>query len=112
MSARSAKIRWSRRVEPYKIRRLYEGDAQGMLDEELLDDVGYGIYVCCQESIALAAAAQGNVECRNCFQATIVRRLVDGGFDQAEILKCPVCGWDIWCGDYHKSLLRKAPARP
>jgi len=24
--------------------RLYESDARGMLDKELLDDVGYGIY--------------------------------------------------------------------
>jgi len=64
MNARSAKVRWSRRVAPHKIRRLYESDASGMLDQGLLDDVGYGIYVCCQESIVLAAAAQGNVECR------------------------------------------------
>jgi hypothetical protein len=99
-------------VEPYKIRRLYESDARGMLDEDLLDDVGYGIYVCCQESIVLAEAAKGNVKCLNCSQATIVRRQVDGRFDDSEILNCPACGWEIWCGDYHKSLLRKAPARP
>jgi ribosomal protein L37AE/L43A len=111
MSAGSAKIRWSRRVDPQKIRRLYESDAQGMLDEDLLNDVGYGIYVCCRESVELGEAARGSVKCRNCGQ-TIVRRLVDGRFDDSEILKCRACGWEIWCGDYHKSLLRKAPSRP
>jgi len=35
-------IHWSRRVSPGKIRRLYESDANGMLDEELMVEVGYG----------------------------------------------------------------------
>ena len=35
-------IHWSRRVSPEKIRRLYESDANGMLDEELMVEVGYG----------------------------------------------------------------------
>ena len=87
MSARQAKVRWSRRVEPQKIRRLYESEAQGMLDEALLNNVGYGIYVCCRESIELEAAARGYVKCRGCGQ-TIIRRLVDGRFDDSEILKC------------------------
>ena len=41
----STKIRWAKRVEPQKIRWLYESDAQEMLDEELLDDVGYGSFL-------------------------------------------------------------------
>ena len=51
MNADSTMIRESRRVPRHKIRRLYESDARGMLDEELLDDVGYGIYARCQDII-------------------------------------------------------------
>ena len=31
------KLRWAPRMEPEKIRRLYEMDARGIRDEELLD---------------------------------------------------------------------------
>jgi hypothetical protein len=66
-----------------------------MLDKDLLNDVGYGIYVCCQESIELEAAARGYVKCRGCGQTTIVRRLVHGRFDDSEILNYHACGWEI-----------------
>lgn len=107
------KIRWARRVEPQKIRRLYESDAQGMLDQELLDDVGYGFYVCCRELLELGEAIRGRVKCRNC-GAIIVRQTVDGKFsrDPTELLTCDECSWQITCGDYHKSLLRIEPGSP
>jgi hypothetical protein len=59
-------IRWSRRVLPAKIRRLYESDAQGMLDVELLDDVGYAIYVRCRDILEVSEARQGRVKCKRC----------------------------------------------
>jgi hypothetical protein len=46
MCPRSSKVRWAKRVSADQTCRLYGGDASGMLDEELLDDVGYGVYVC------------------------------------------------------------------
>jgi hypothetical protein len=98
-------------VDPLKIRRLYESDARGMLDEELLDDVGYGFYVRCRDSIELSQAAQGRVKCHGC-GAIIERQLVDGCFDASEILRCDECGWEIAPRDYHKTLLRKRPAPP
>lgn len=107
------KIRWSKRVEPQKIRRLYESDAQGMLDVELLDDVGYGFYVCCRELVERGQAVRGRIKCRNC-GAIIVRQTVDGKFsrDPMELLVCDECSWQITCGDYHKSLLRIEPPSP
>jgi len=109
----STKIRWAKRVEPQKIRRLYESDAQGMLDVELLDDVGYGFYICCRELLELGEAIRGRIKCRNC-GATIVRQTVDGKFsrDPMELLTCAECSWQIMCGDYHKSLLRIEPGGP
>ena len=109
----STKIRWAKRVEPQKIRRLYESDAQGMLDQDLLDDVGYGFYVCCRELLERGQAARGRIKCRNC-GAIIVRQTVDGKFsrDPTELLTCEECAWQITCGDYHKRLLRIDPGGP
>ncbi len=36
----SAELHWSGRVPLHRVRRLYEGDARGLLDGELLDDTG------------------------------------------------------------------------
>jgi hypothetical protein len=109
----STKIRWAKRVKPQKIRRLYQSDAQGMLDQDLLDDVGYGFYVCCRELLELGEAIRGRIKCRDC-GAIIVRQTVDGKFsrDPTELLTCTECSWQVTCGDYHKSLLRIEPGSP
>ncbi len=38
---------WAPRLEPQLIRRLYLSDANGMLDEELLEEVSFGLYCRC-----------------------------------------------------------------
>ena len=53
-------------VLPAKIRRLYESDAQGMLDQDLLDDVGYSIHVRCRDILEVSEARRGHVKCRSC----------------------------------------------
>ena len=111
MNVNPIRIRWAERVPPHKIRRLYESDARGLLDEELLDDVGYGIYERCQDIIELREAQRGRVKCRNC-GSIILRQTVNGEFDSTEVLKCDQCSWQIACGDYHKSLLRRGPPKP
>ncbi len=113
MNTNSSKIHWSRRVSRDKIRRLYESDARGMLDEELLDDVGYGIYARCEDMLEVAEADRGRVKCRNCGNI-IVRQegeeaehpgvgIVLGG-GEAEMLECEQCSWHITWGEYCKSL--------
>ena len=111
MSSQTTKVRWAERVSSHKIRRLYESDARGILDEDLLNDVGCGIYVRCQENLELGEATRGRVKCRDC-GAIIVRRLVNGQFDDLEVLRCSACGWEVACENYHKSILRKTPAWP
>ncbi len=105
------KIVWSERVSPQKIHRLFESDAQGMLNEDLLNEVGYGMYACCQDNLELAEANRGRVKCRNC-GSIILRKIVDGKFDRSEVLHCERCSWKVALKDYHPSLLRAAPAPP
>lgn len=101
MSAKLPRIRWASRVDPLKIRRLYRSDAQGILDQDLLDDVGYGIYVRCQALLEVAATWRGKVKCWQCDNVLPCRhgKMVEytghgptlvGG--KEEVLKCDQCG--------------------
>jgi hypothetical protein len=100
-------------VDPRKIHRLYESDAQGMLDRDLLDDVGYGIYSRCRDLLEVAEAWRGRVKCWGCDtviqrrQGKVVAYTGHGptriGGDE-ERLACEGCGWQIAWGDYRKSL--------
>ncbi|MFZ1888118.1 MAG: hypothetical protein WAU33_08795 [Candidatus Binataceae bacterium] len=93
-----APIRWAPRVRPEKLRRLYESEARGILDEELLDDVGTTIYCRCRDILIISDAAEGRVKCLGC-TATIARR----GDDRDQMLTCPKCGWKCAWGDFQKS---------
>jgi hypothetical protein len=52
---------WAPRVKPYLIRRLYESDDQGVLDTDLLDEVGWALYARCESFIQ--AGKPGRVTC-------------------------------------------------
>jgi len=39
-----AEVQWAPRVNPSTIRRLYEIDARGIADEDLIDEVGYALF--------------------------------------------------------------------
>ena len=112
MTDRSARIRWSPRVPPHLIRRLYESDARGLLDEDLLNEVGFGMYARCADMLDIYEAERGQVKCRACRHVIQRRRgkrverygigdvLEDG---EAERLRCRQCGWQVTWGDYRKS---------
>lgn len=88
--------RWAPRVPQNKIRRLYESDAAGMLDEELLDDVAYAIWERCRDIITVTEAHAGRVSCPSC-EAILA---------QEDELIC-ACGWRLAWADYHASYRRK-----
>ena len=96
------KIRWASKVRRDKIRRLYETDAQGIIDEELIDEVAYAFYARCQSILTVTEASMGRVECPRC-GSIILRHSVD----KDQILKCDKCSWEITWGDYFRSYHRK-----
>ena len=106
-----SETRWARRVPKWKVRRLYESDAQGMLDEELLDDVGITLLLRCQDILVIHEARQGRVRCHRCTrqgQRTVIHRSPRSEGDlRDELLTCPECGWQITWGEYHRSFKRK-----
>jgi predicted RNA-binding Zn-ribbon protein involved in translation (DUF1610 family) len=108
-SARS-EIRWAPRLAKHKLRRLYELDAQGILDSELIDDVGITLLVRCQAILEVAEAKEGQVKCPRCArqrETTIIQRECRPRDARDEVLTCPHCGWQITWGEYAKSFKRR-----
>ena len=87
---------WAARVPKEKIRRLYETDAKGIYDEDLIDDVGCSLLVRCESFLTANRAQAGELPCPWC--ARPVRR--------EETLHCP-CGWQLTWAEYFRTLQHK-----
>jgi DNA-directed RNA polymerase subunit RPC12/RpoP len=89
MSQQRAKLKWEPRVSPQKIRLLYETDARGILDEELLDEVAYAFYARCDSIVTVTeAVCRGRLRCPGCSDKI---HLEQSGDD----IVCPTCGWGM-----------------
>ena len=87
---------WAPRVPQRKIYQLYETDAQGIYDLDLIQEVGYGLLARCESFITANRAREGELPCPECGQT--VRR--------EETLRCP-CGWTLPWADYFKTIQHK-----
>ena len=92
---------WAPRVSKRKIRQLYEDDARGIRDRDLLEDVGYSLLCRCQSFIAANEACGGKVQCPCCEQ------LVPHTSRKDEILACDGCGWRLSWAAYFKTIQGK-----
>jgi hypothetical protein len=79
---------WAPRLKAYRIRRLYESDAQGRLDLTLLDEVGWALYSRCDSFLQADEAKKGRVRCPVCSST------VTHGSQSKERMHCPSCGWE------------------
>jgi hypothetical protein len=87
-------IRWARRVRPETIRRLYTLDAKGIVDDELIDEVGYALYARCLSIQVVMRAHFGRATCPRC------RNEVRHTGRKDEALAC-ACGWSATWAAYH-----------
>ena len=61
------KFKWCRKVPRNDILRLYQSDAKGLLDEALLDDIGFTFYTrCIQAKEAYERMDKGEIICHHC----------------------------------------------
>ena len=88
---------WAPRVSQSKIRQPYETDAQGIYDDELIDEVGYGLLTRCESFIAACEAIAGRIHCPRC------GTLVTHNRRKKDILLCD-CGWKLTWGEYFKTI--------
>jgi hypothetical protein len=95
MSDRS-EIEWSPRVSLARIRALYVNEARGTCDDELIEEVGFGLLARCQSILEYTEACEeGRVRCKRCAkqgQTTIIQRNMT---KPSALLRCPTCGWQV-----------------
>jgi len=85
--------KWAPRVTQREIRRLYVTDARGIYDEDLINEVGYGLLVRCESFIEANEAAAGRAKCPNCSAIVVHSCRKD------ETLHCD-CGWELTWEEY------------
>lgn len=95
-----ADVHWAPRVNPHLIRRLYETDARGILDEELIDKVGYALYARCRSILRVTEAHGGRVTCPRC--GTLIVR-ASRGWKPADVVACPQYSWRVLWRDYFRT---------
>ena len=87
---------WAPRLRKSQIEKLYNRCAQGFMDEELIDDVGFSLYARCKSIIDVTEAIRGWLRCPNC-DAIIARTR-----EPDEILECTACNWKCPWKSYQK----------
>jgi hypothetical protein len=95
--------RWAPKVSQAKIRLLYERDAQGIIDLDLIDEVGWALWERCDSILVVTAAHHGHVLCPTC--GTIIERQNPWSAD--ETVQCAKCSWHILWATYHQSYRSK-----
>ena len=102
MSGQKLKVRWAPKAQPEQIRRLYEQDARGIVDD-LIDDVGLALYLRC-ESIVLAST--GRVKCPACRMIVEVKapgEVWKPGVPPERVARREQCGWETTIGEWGAS---------
>jgi hypothetical protein len=102
MAEHSAGPRWAPRVAVRKIRQLYESDARGIRDEELLDEVAFALYARCESVLTVTEAARGRLRCPRC--ARLCERINSPtGKSRDHVFRCEGCAWETTWGTYRGS---------
>lgn len=96
---------WAPRLTKKEVARLYRVDATGIRDEDLVNEVAFGILARCQSILTATEALRGRVACPNCRGIIKRGRVKDQARDQ--ILDCPECDWQGSWKVYQKSFQHK-----
>jgi Zn ribbon nucleic-acid-binding protein len=93
------KIRWAPKVTRARIWQLYQNDAAGTVDESLVENVGFSLWLRCQ---SIVQVSQHRVECPRC---RTVFDMGAWGAAEPETVECPTpeCGWQVSRQEYHLS---------
>jgi hypothetical protein len=93
-----AAIKWAPKLSRADIRHLYRRDAQGVVDEDLIDEVAYGFYARCQSILTVTEASHGRIRCPVCAEV-ILRQ----GYGVDQPICCQGCGWSVTWGAYKRT---------
>lgn len=103
------KFRWPDKVARSDLLRLYTGEARGMLDEDLLDDIGFAFYARCKRGMeARALMEKGRIICHHCGAILVGGRVSRTGAalmksaDNYKPINC-ACGYSYTYREYRRS---------
>ena len=88
---------WSPKVKKHKIMKLYEQDAKGIYDDELVEDVGIGFYARVDSMLMVTSSNLGHPLCIEC------KTEIPNSYKKGFISVCPNCGWTIDIFEYRAS---------
>jgi hypothetical protein len=98
--------KWNPRASRFKIARLYNSDAAGIYDEELVDEIGITILCRIEDCLKITKAlVVGEIDCPRCDSA--IKRQGQAVRPNNELLKCASCAWELPWSEYHKSIGKK-----
>ena len=90
------KFKWCKKVSRSDLLRLYKGEAKGLIDEILLDDIGLTFYLRCKQAKeARECMDKGQIICHHC---GVVLKV--SGY--STITNCP-CGYSYTYREYRRS---------
>lgn len=101
---------WAPRVAKEKIQRLYTSDANGLVDEDLIDEVGWALWSRCDSILSVTQAHYGRVPCPGCgaiiehasLSAALNEPRISPWKDE-DVLHCEACDWHLPWKTYHQA---------
>lgn len=93
---------WAPRISKAKIAQLYISDAKGIVDEELIDEVGISLLVRCESSLTATEAVRGKLPCPRCGHIIHHKTGIPGNQKRKELIRCQECSWEILWSIYIK----------
>jgi hypothetical protein len=101
MDQKAERIKWSPRIRPVLIKRLYESDALGFQDYELCNEVGVRLFLRCQ---TIVMVSRDEVACPRCGTTFTINSSA-----KEDVTVCPEkdCGWHTTRLEYHQSWSKK-----
>jgi len=92
---------WAHRLRKTQIEQLYQRAGRGLLDEELIDEVGFALYSRCKSMLQVMEAMRGHPPCPNCGAAAQLDQRPE------PFARCASCGWECPWALYQKTYQRK-----
>ena len=102
----AAEVSWAPRISRAKLRRLYTRDSLGLVDDDLIAEVGHALEARCESILAVHDARRGLVHCPRCAREDRERLVPHDGSPDAE-LRCADCGWSTTWDSYRTTFAGK-----
>jgi len=100
------KFKWCKKVSRRDLYRLYKGEAKGLLDEDLLEDIGLTFYTRCKQAKETRACMdKGQIICHHCRCILTAGRVSPTGsvlVSDSSIINCE-CGYSYTYREYRRS---------